>query len=489
MKKLFLAFALLTVVLAGLIAGAGFAFKATIEESARNTMLNLMGPGESSVQEVSFNPLTRAITASNWRSTYTSNQEKFQAVISRASGTISLRGLLSYLPLLDNLCFADEDFVPVIDNLTLSDCFWQGDSLSATASDLNIGTVSLAYSLARQYYTGVRPPFISSVNGFRADAVEIANLSVQETKHGRTKNSLLAKKVEIQELLGASAALIRLHGLLLTNRQKTNWAVDALTFTDVRISPELCSELVAYGQSPTGVIPTSLQNSLAANGRIFSQAAAENILYTEKGIALPVTITRCTLDWQEDPKAPLNMAFAGVRIPSSVLPPDLAPGLEGMPTVALDGSMQFTSQNPARLAFSAKMKDLADIGGDIVLRLDSLLCQDLSVTWKDHGLMARLARCVSPDPHLTSMGLNVAIMSLCANGSEKDREQCLRITSFVERPGTISIKLKKDRPRALCSLDDFLAHFGAFLEVSTTQGEKSLSEQSEAIFAKAKKSN
>ncbi len=476
MKKVLPAFLVLSLLLTGLVIGAGYALKAGIEDMTRNTVLNLMGPGESSVTGVSFNPLTRIVTVTGWSTTYRIGPEICNAQIEQAQGTITIQGLVTCLPLIDSLFFDDKDIVPVIKDLHVKNCTWQGVSILGRASRLSLRTVSLPYSLAKQYYTGSRPPFIASVNGFRTDYVLIEDLAASKIKRGKASSTLTAKKAELENLLGASAQALSCTDIFCGNTQKA-WTAESLSLKDIRISPELLSELVAYGRSPLGFVPAPLKKSLDANGRIFSHAEAKNAGCTAKGQAIAAA-SSCTLDWHEENGQAIDMRIEDMRIPARSLPPDLAPGLSGMKEVCIRGEAHIA--NLARPLFTASfaLADLADIKSSILLHPESFAFSNVQLAWQDHGLMSRLARCVSPEPHLSSMVLKAAAMQLCSGDSGQNREQCENITAFIDRPGTLSISM---RPEIMCPIMNWpslFTRFGSFFEVQAVEGSKSLTEQS-----------
>ncbi len=476
MKKVLPAFLVLSLLLTGLVIGAGYALKAGIEDMTRNTVLNLMGPGESSVTDVSFNPLTRIVTVTGWSTTYRIGPEICNAQIEQAQGTITIQGLLTCLPLIDSLFFDDKDIVPVIKDLHVKNCTWQGVSILGRASGLSLRTVSLPYALAKQYYTGSRPPFIASVNGFRTDYVLIEDLAASKIKRGKASSTLTAKKAELENLLGASAQALSCTDIFCGNTKKA-WTAESLSLKDIRISPELLSELVAYGRSPLGFVPAPLKKSLDANGRIFSHAEAKKAGCTAKGQPL-FTTAFCTLDWHEENGQTIDMHIEDMRIPARSLPPDLAPGLNGMKEVCISGEAHIANLARPLCTASLALASLADVRSSILLHPDSLAFSNVQLVWQDHGLMSRLARCVSPEPHLSGMVLKAAAMQLCSGDSEQDREQCENMTAFIDRPGTLSISM---RPEIMCPIMNWpslFTRFGSFFEVHAEEGSKSLTEQS-----------
>ncbi len=476
MKKVLPAFLILSLLLACLVIGAGYALKAGIEDMTRNTVLNLMGPGESSVASVSFSPLSRTVTVTGWSTTYRIGPETCHAEIEQAEGTITMQGLITCLPLLDSLFFDEKDIVPVIRDLAVRNCSWQGVSILGRASRLSMKTVSLPYALAKQYYTGSRPPFIASVNGFRTDHVLIEDFTASKIKRGKAASTLTAQKAELENLLGASASALRCTDIFCGSAKKA-WTAESLSFRDIRISPELLSELVAYGRSPLGFVPAPLKKSLDANGRIFSHAEARNAGCTAKGQKALITAAFCTLDWHEEKGQAIDFRIEDMRIPAAALPPDLAPGMKGMEEVRLNGGAHIADLAKPLCTANVTLDNLADIKSSMLLHPETFAFSNVQLEWQDHGLMRRLAQCVAPEPHLSSMVLKTAAMQLCSGDSEKDREQCENITDFIDRPGTLAISM---RPEIMCPLMNWpslFSRFGSFFEVRTVQGSQSLTEQ------------
>ncbi len=481
MKKVLPAFLLLSVLLAGLVTGAGYALKSGIEDMTRNTVLNLMGPGESSVAKVSFNPLTRLVTVTGWSTTYSAGPEVCHAEIEQACGTITIRGLITCLPLLDRLFFDDTDIIPVIGNLAVKNCTYQGVSLLGRISGLSIKTVSLPYTLAKQYCGGARPPFAASVNGFGADHVLIEDCTASKIKRGKTASTLTIKSAEIDGLTGANAARMRCREIF-QGSAKESWTADSLVLEDIRISPELLSELIALGRSPAGLVPSSFKKSLDANGRIFSHAEARNAGHTSKGLASPISASVCTLDWYEEEGQSVGLHIDNMSVPAENFPPDLKPGLAGMEAVHISGDAHIKNLSRPSCSATFALAGLADFKGSIDLYPDNLSFSGLKIIWQDHGLMSRLARCAADEPHLASMAIKTAVMSLCSGGSESDRLQCENMADFVDRPGTLTIAM---RPGIVCPLFSWpalLSNFGSFFEVRTDQGSSSLTEQQEKPF-------
>ena len=172
------------------------------------------------------------------------------------------------------------------------------------------------------------------------------------------------------------------------------------------------------------------------------------------------------------------MRIEDMRIPARSLPPDLAPGLSGMKEVCISGEAHIANLAKPLFTASFALADLADIKSSILLHPESFAFSNVQLAWQDHGLMSRLARCVSPEPHLSSMVLKAAAMQLCSGDSGQNREQCENITAFIDRPGTLSISM---RPEIMCPIMNWpslFTRFGSFFEVQAVEGSKSLTEQS-----------
>lgn len=109
----------------------------------------------------------------------------------------------------------------------------------------------------------------------------------------------------------------------------------------------------------------------------------------------------------------------------------------------------------------------------------------LVLTLRDYGLMARMARTISPDPHAASMLLKASANSLCQGDDEQGRQTCERIADFVDAPGSLTLKRRADVPPASMvelALNVLSARLGYLFEAEVTQGGASLTTQTEKIY-------
>ena len=119
------------------------------------------------------------------------------------------------------------------------------------------------------------------------------------------------------------------------------------------------------------------------------------------------------------------------------------------------------------------------------VHVDGVGAAGLVLTLRDYGLMARMARTISPDPHAASMLLKASANSLCQGDDEKGRQTCERIADFVDAPGSLTLKRRADVPPASMvelALNVLSARLGYLFEAEVTQGGASLTTQTEKIY-------
>ena len=124
------------------------------------------------------------------------------------------------------------------------------------------------------------------------------------------------------------------------------------------------------------------------------------------------------------------------------------------------------------------------VGTDSV-HVDGVGAAGLVLTLRDYGLMARMARTISPDPHAASMLLKASANSLCQGDDEQGRQTCERIADFVDAPGSLTLKRRADVPPASMvelALNVLSARLGYLFEAEVTQGGASLTTQTEKIY-------
>ena len=112
-------------------------------------------------------------------------------------------------------------------------------------------------------------------------------------------------------------------------------------------------------------------------------------------------------------------------------------------------------------------------------------CVSTLSTLRDYGLMARMARTISPDPHAASMLLKASANSLCQGDDEQGRQTCEMIADFVDAPGSLTLKRRADVPPASMvelALNVLSARLGYLFEAEVTQGGASLTTQTEKIY-------
>ncbi len=485
MKKLVTALAAMAVMMLVLVLSAGAVFKSAVEDITRSAVLSLAGPAEASVDTVVFSPLTREIAVSGWHSRQTMGPASYAASGVSARATVTLRGLLTCLPMLGGLVLDDDSVVTMFTDVEISGLAWSGPARTGFAERLAAERISLPYSLAHQFAGGLRPPFAVAVNGVRADRLTVHGLRLESGAPAGTPFTLSAARVEVLDMSGPSARQARLTDLDVqtpADGERLSWK--DLTLSDVNITPAFLSELLAFRGRPGQAMPDSLRRCLDTNGPIVSGVAAAGGSGRIMGCGWTADSLDIRLHGQGT--AYFSMNVRGVVLPASFLKSCGIPlNMTGMDRILLeqDGTLSREGDD-VRASVALRAPGLADVTLGAVVVSDSTV-RDLTVTWTDHGAMARAARAVAVDPHAAAMGVKAGVMSLCANDDEDGRMACERVCDFVDAPGTLSLSTPRGREVGVLELlaPLGLGRFGSFYGVRSVPSQLSLTAQSENIFS------
>ncbi|MDO5536197.1 MAG: hypothetical protein Q4F72_01505, partial [Desulfovibrionaceae bacterium] len=458
--------------------GAGAIFKSSVEDMTADAIMSIAGTADTDIDSVEFSPLKRQIRVTGWRSTYTSGPQTLTMKGGPAEADVTLRGLFTCLPLLGNLFFDADSSVPVLENLTVRDISWSGRDFASSAERLEVKTVNLVYSLAQQYASGLRPPFAKAVNGVHADRLVMSGFSHELRSRARS-GRVSADSIEAVDMRGSCAQRITARGLSIEPGD-FRLAMDSLTLSDVRVSPELLSELVAFGRAPAPTPPPSLEQGLVDNGPLLSRAAAENAVYTAEGLP-PVSVEGCELEWKGG-SLEADLHVRGLSFPAAVLSDNLPISMGGISEVRVDADLSTAGVNESREQGEIRAAGLGSLRYDFVVDADASTVRDLSLTWTDAGLTARVAHAYMPDAHAAGMLLKAGAGSLCRGDGEADRVQCGRLADFVDAPGTVTLSTAKGRVLHGAEFAAILGRFGSLFEVRNEPGAASLTVQSERLF-------
>ncbi len=484
MKKFVSALAVMAVFMLVLVLGAAAVCKSSVEDITRSAVLSLAGPGESSVDTVEFSPITREITLSGWSSRQTPGPATYSASGISARATVTLRGMLTCLPMLGNLVFDADSIVPLLTDVEVRGLAWSGPVQTGAIDRLSAGTVSLPYSLALQYAGGLRPPFAVTVTGVSADRLDMRGVHMEMDEPAGGRLTLQAEGVRFKDLVGSSASLVNVSGLRLTDAAGTAACAD-LVLNDLHITPALLSELMARHPRGGGFIPESLARGLEANGPVISRAFGTGISGENDGFAWTAGSWELRLLGQGPDLIDTRLTRA--TLPASLLTRKNSPlslDMSGMERILLDFEGSLSGTDDMRVKGSVRADGLADLSLDMtVLRGDAV--RNLVAAWTDHGAMARLARSVAREPHAAGMAMKAGVMQLCGDDAEADKAVCERICDFVDAPGSLTVRAKPGRDIRYLDFFHALRRFGSLFDAECAPSHNSLTAQSEALFPPA----
>lgn len=490
MKHLLLSLLALVLLVCGLTVAASFFLKSTVEDMTREAIMSMAGPGESALEGVTFSPLTREITITGWRTRHSTSDGPVSAHAPTVHGKVTFRGVFACMPVLGTLINNADTMVPVLDNVRARDLAWSSAERHVTLARVEVGTVRIRFGLLQQYTLGLRPPFAQAVSGIHVDRLDADNLTLV-LANPQNAMQLSSKTMEIKDARGTGAKSCTfknvtwtLPGEILTSRE--------VTLNDIRVSPALLSELVALtSKRPrTPRANTHLVEALVANGPIVARAGLRDLERTGARNAAPFFMENCDLVWTDDKPFNVEAHVRGMRLSQRFVQENALPvNMDGMEEIHLEADLASSGITEVRETGLVRLKDLADISYTLDLDGATMNVTGLVLTLRDYGLMARMARTISPDPHAASMLLKASANSLCQGDDEKGRQTCERIADFVDAPGSLTLKRRADVPPASMvelALNVLSARLGYLFEAEVTQGGASLTTQTEKIYGQGR---
>ncbi len=478
MKKLLLVAASMAVLMGILLIGAGAVFKPSVEDVTRYALTNLGGPGMSTVDKVEFSFLTRSITVTGWKRT-SARTDVPVASCATITGTVTVRGMLTCLPIFGNIFYDADTLVPVMQDVRISQLTWDGHNLRGEAQTIFADTLTMPYSLARQFAGGQRPPFASTVNGVRMNRLHISGLCLNAYPAARYDNlTVRADDIEFLETAGTNASLATLDNLIFDDDNATV-TVRHLRFEKLHITPELLSELLAFIPRTAYGIPDSLLNCFTDNGPLYARTVSENITCNGTN-TYSWTAGSIEHVWDREQAV---IHCRDVTLSSEILA-DLPMYTSGLTHLELecDISIDFPD-DVVRLGIDLRSPELADVRLGLEILEDDQL-GNLSLTMTDHGLTPRLSLAVAPDAHAAGMFLKAGVMRLCQNDTPADQMHCQRLADFVDAPGTFSLHLYEGRTvDVMTMLYAAAGNFGSIFSVEVKPSTRTLSRQCEDLLA------
>ena len=300
MKNFFLSLAVLIALLLSLTIGASFFLKNTVEDTTKEAILSMAGPGETAIEDVRFSPLTREITITGWRTRHQTLEGPMSAHALTVHGTVTFRGILACMPVLGSLFNNADTYVPVLDKLRASNLLWTSADRRCSLSELELTVVRLRYNLLQQYLAGLRPPFAQSVTGIRVDEVEAVDCLLTQRAPLAT-TTIRAREADLRNVLGTCADRAVLRDVTVLENGQNTLDCRELTLEEIRVSPALLSELVAQ-TSPrlrSNKANSHLAEALLANGPLVSKATLRDV--TDAQTPPSLTMEQCELLWTDNP--------------------------------------------------------------------------------------------------------------------------------------------------------------------------------------------
>ena len=179
----------------------------------------------------------------------------------------------------------------------------------------------------------------------------------------------------------------------------------------------------------------------------------------------------------------------GAGIPRELFEEVFGISLAGTRVVEGDVDLSSAGLEENRQQGLARFSGLFDLSWDFTYLPAAQGVRDATVTLRDYSLTAELARNITPDAHAAAMVLKILSRGLCSRDDEAGRNQCTRLESFIDAPGTITLST---HPGAVLTLPQlagaFLMHqFGTFVNVSVTPGPRTLTQAVDALSARGAK--
>ena len=483
MKNFFLSLAVLIALLLSLTIGASFFLKNTVEDTTKEAILSMAGPGETAIEDVRFSPLTREITITGWRTRHQTLEGPMSAHALTVHGTVTFRGILACMPVLGSLFNNADTYVPVLDKLRASNLLWTSADRRCSLSELELTVVRLRYNLLQQYLAGLRPPFAQSVTGIRVDEVEAVDCLLTQRAPLAT-TTIRAREADLRNVLGTCADRAVLRDVTVLENGQNTLDCRELTLEEIRVSPALLSELVAQ-TSPrlrSNKANSHLAEALLANGPLVSKATLRDV--TDAQTPPSLTMEQCELLWTDNPPLSIETHVRGLSIASRELQAYLPVNWQGMETVQVEADLASSGAENNQQSGLVRLKNLGELSYSFIWHPTRTTLQDLTMTWRDYGFTVRLARTITPDAHAASMLLKTMSASLCRADAEKDREQCRRLGNFIDAPGTLTLRTAKGTPVSILEFLTLSGRFGSLFQVEVRPGSATLTQQSEELFSR-----
>ncbi len=481
MKNFFLSLAVLIVLLLSLTIGASFFLKNTVEDTTREAILSMAGPGETALEDVQFSPLTREITITGWRTRHQTLEGPTSAHALTVHGTVTFRGILACMPVLGSLFNNADTYVPVLEKLQASNLLWTSADRRCSLSRLELTVVRLRYNLLQQYLSGLRPPFAQSVTGVRVDEVVAGDCRIT-LRAPLTTTTIRAREAELHNVLGTCAERAVCRDVDFQENGQDTLHCRELTLEEIRVSPALLSELVAQTSSRlrSPKASTHLAEALLANGPLVSKAILRDVRDAQTPPSL--TMDQCELLWADNPPLSIETHVRGLTLATRELAAYVPVNWQGMETVQVEADLASSGAENNQQSGLVRIRDLGELRYDFIWHPAQTTLQDLTMTWRDYGFTARLARTITPDAHAASMLLKTMSASLCRADNEEGREQCRKLGDFIDAPGTLTLRTPKGRPVSILEFLTLSGRFGSLFQVEVRPGSATLTKQSEELF-------
>ena len=490
MKKIIIAITVTTALLLCLVAGSALFAKSAMEDVARDALASLAGPGsETTAGSVVFSPITRELTVVNWSSIRRTPTGPGAMHADTMRGTVSFRGILACLPGICSLFMKDDTLVPLLSRLTLTGLRSENGGSRFEAARVSMKNIAMPCSLLRQYLAGNRPPFAQTAEGVYIESSSVDSLA-SSTVTAQGSSSVACRNIEIKGIGNCAIREYVVSGLNVTSGGQTV-ILGKTVLRGIRVSAALLSEIMAYPASGADKNPQALMRfarALQDNGPMFSTVSIEN-LSIPLPPAAPFTIRKTDMEWKSVKPMTAEAHIRGAGIPRELFEEVFGISLAGTRVVEGDVDLSSAGLEENRQQGLARFSGLFDLSWDFTYLPAAQGVRGATVTLRDYSLTAELARNITPDAHAAAMVLKISSRGLCSRDDEAGRNQCTRLESFIDAPGTITLST---HPGAVLTLPQlagaFLMHqFGTFVNVSVTPGPRTLTQAVDALSARGAK--
>lgn len=490
MKKIIIAITVTTALLLCLAAGSALFAKSAMEDVARETLAGLAGPGsETTAGSVVFSPITRELTVVNWSSIRRTPTGSGTLHADTMRGTVSFRGILACLPGICSLIMKDDALVPLLNRLTLTGVRSENGGSRSEVARVSMKNIAMPCSLLRQYLAGNKPPFAQAAGGVYIEGAGIDSFA-NSTVTAQENSSISCRNIEIKGIGNCAIREYVLSGLSITSGGQTV-TLERSVCRGIRVSAALLSEIMAFSAPGGSQNPQTLigfARALQENGPMFRTISIEN-LSIPLPPAAPFTIKKTDIAWKSVKPMTADAHIRGAGIPRELIEEVFGISLAGTRVVEGDVDLSSTGLEENRQQGLARFSGLCDLSWDFTYLPAAQGVRDATVTVRDYSLTAELARNITPDAHAAAMVLKISSRGLCSRDDEAGRNQCARLESFIDAPGTVTLST---HPGAVLSLPQlagaFLMHqFGTFVNVSVTPGSRTLTQAVDALSARGAK--